>query len=83
MTNFPSGSGPAQPAAGHRKPHTADALLHRDWQIAGLAQELERPIEDVAPVYDEIFKRLAARAKVTDYLPALVIKNLRAHFANS
>jgi uncharacterized protein (DUF2126 family) len=46
--------------------------------IAGVAEELGRQVDEVAPIYDEIFDRMARTAKVKDYLPTFALKHVRA-----
>lgn len=45
--------------------------------IRALAAEVERPLEEVAAVYQCELLQLAARAAVTDFLPVLVAKRVR------
>ena len=48
--------------------------------VNSMARELGRSVEEIAPVYDQIYARMAETAQVVDFLPALVLKNLRRHF---
>ena len=49
--------------------------------IQALADEFERPFEEIALVYCANLAMLAASASVFDYLPVLVSKRLRSQYA--
>jgi hypothetical protein len=51
--------------------------------IAGVAEELGRPIDEVASIFDETFDRMARTAKVKDYLPTFALKHVRAVLSGS
>jgi hypothetical protein len=53
------------------------AAVHHVAAIQALAQDLQRPPEEVAAVYQCELLRLAAGATVTDFLPVLVAKRVR------
>lgn len=45
--------------------------------IEGLAEEVDRPVEEIAPLYEDILAHLKAHARVHDYLPILASKNVK------
>ncbi len=42
-----------------------------------LASEISRPVEDVAPVYDDVVADLKATAEVIDYVPIFAWRRAR------
>ncbi len=44
-----------------------------------IAEELQRPVVEIMPLYEGILETLIADAKVTEFLPVLVAKKLRAY----
>ena len=48
--------------------------------IETLASEVHRPIDEVAPVYDDIYSRLKETAEIKDYLPVFAWRRTRAVF---
>ena len=46
--------------------------------IRALADELERPVEEIALLYHADLMRIAPRAVVFDYLPVIVSRHLRS-----
>ena len=63
-----------------RRVFTGRTPMQRTMLVNSIARELGRSVEDVAPVYEQIYEHMARTAKVMDFLPALVLKNLRHHF---
>lgn len=70
----------ASPTNMARRVFTGGTPSQKAMLVNSMARELGRSIEEVAPVYDQIYARMAGTAKVMDFLPALVLKNLRMHF---
>lgn len=52
------------------------AMLHI-MTIQAIADEVQRPLEEIAAVYQCELVHMAAYAAVTDYLPVLVAKRVR------
>ena len=48
-------------------------------QMQVIAEELQRPVVEIMPLYEGILETLIADAKVTEFLPVLVAKKLRAY----
>ena len=59
---------------------TGRTPMQRAMLINSIARELGRSVDEVAPVFEQIYERMARTAKVLDFLPALVLKKLRHHF---
>lgn len=45
--------------------------------IKTLAEECDRPIHDVAELYEDLLESLKERAEILDYLPVLVAKRVK------
>ncbi len=45
--------------------------------IKSIADELQRPLPEIAQLYEDILEYLRGRAQVTDFLPILVSKKVR------
>ena len=52
-------------------------------EIQSLAGKLQRPVPEIAQLYEELLEYLRAGAQVTDYLPVLVSKKVREMFRRS
>lgn len=52
---------------------------HRE--IEAIARELDRPTGEIAEIYAELYADLRSRAQVTDYLPVLVARKVRARYS--
>ena len=63
-----------------RRVMTGRTPMQRAMLVNSIACELGRSVDEVAPVYEQIYERMARTAKIMDFLPALVLKNLRHHF---
>lgn len=50
------------------------------YEIESIAAELGRPLGEVADIYTAEYGNLRARAVVTDYLPILVARRIRAYY---
>jgi phytoene/squalene synthetase len=66
--------------AGYRE--ACDQLRHHR-EIDAIARELQRPACEIADIYAELYAELKARAQVTDYLPVLVARKVRAHLRSN
>jgi hypothetical protein len=66
------------PGATATLPRAAATLLGDRAVIHAMAEELERPLEEITRVYCEELAQLRSRAKVLDYLPVLVAKRVRS-----
>lgn len=49
---------------------------HRGY-IEAMAIELRRPVEEIALFYEDALTVMTARARIRDYLPILVAKNVK------
>lgn len=76
--NYPSIE--AIPIVQARRAFTGGTPSQRARLINSMARELGRSFDEVAPIYDQIYDQMAGTAKVVDFLPAFVLKNLRLHF---
>lgn len=54
-----------------------EAVLHAE-AIDALAAEIGRPVVEIRPVYESVYRRLRTQARITDYLPLLVSRHTRA-----
>ncbi|MBI1892015.1 MAG: DUF3562 domain-containing protein [Burkholderiales bacterium] len=54
----------------------ADRQRHRRF-IEATAEELQRSVEEVTQFYEEALVAMAAEARVRDYLPIFVSKNVK------
>lgn len=54
-----------------------EEVKHRRY-IELLADEIHRPIEDVAPVFDDVMEHLRETADVTDFVPIFAWRRARA-----
>jgi hypothetical protein len=53
-----------------------DREKHRN-VIQSIADELDRPMHEIAGMYEEILKTLRPQATIDDYLPVLVSKRVK------
>ena len=53
-----------------------DQIKHLS-QIHWLANDLQRPITDIVPVYEDVLETLRAYARIPDFLPVIVSKKVR------
>jgi hypothetical protein len=68
----------AREQAGNDWPSMAGPVLRRHLaSIRGLSDEVGRPFDEIAAVYQGELLRLSAHASVLDYLPVLVCKHVR------
>lgn len=75
-----SSAAAAGPMAPARRIFAGDTPSQRAKLIDSAARELGRSWNEVAPVYDQMYDQMARSAKIVDFLPALILKNLRIHF---
>lgn len=52
----------------------------RHLDIEAIARDLERPLPEVAELYNDLYATLKSRAQVTDFLPVLVARKVRARY---
>lgn len=52
-------------------------------EIDAIARELNRPASEIAELYAQLYAELKSRARVTDYLPVLVARKVRARFGRA
>ncbi|RZI42995.1 DUF3562 domain-containing protein [Herbaspirillum sp. HC18] len=45
--------------------------------IESLAEEMQRSVEDIVPLYEEVLESLAGNVQVNDYLPIFVCKRVK------
>ncbi len=55
-----------------------DQIAHLN-QIQRLANDLQRPIPEIVPLYEDVLEDLRAYARVPDFLPIMVSKKVREH----
>lgn len=48
--------------------------------MRAIADELHRPIDEIAGLYEEVLAQMRAHARIPDYLPVLVSKKVRQLF---
>ena len=48
--------------------------------IRAIAEELGKPLEEVAERYEQVLSDLKPSARITDYLPLLVTKRVRQNY---
>jgi Protein of unknown function (DUF3562) len=53
-----------------------EELLHNGL-IAALAEEISRPIVEIRPIYENVYRELKPLARITDFLPLLVARRTR------
>lgn len=56
-----------------------EAAKHKRY-IETLANEVHHPIDEVAPVYEDIYSRLREAAEIKDYVPVFAWRRTRAVF---
>jgi hypothetical protein len=61
-------------------PREAGEQLRLLREIEAIASELDLPAGEIAEFYARMYADLKARAQVTDYLPVLVARKVRARF---
>jgi hypothetical protein len=66
-----------------RLPESSAEILRHQASIRTMAEEFNRPLEEVAYFYREELARLRSRAAIADYLPVLVSKKIREHYRNT
>lgn len=76
---FENSHAPLTPAA--RREAGEQARLRRE--IDAIARELNRPIDEISALYAQLYADLKSRALVTDYLPVLVARKVRARFGRA
>jgi hypothetical protein len=51
--------------------------------IESLAEEMQRSVDDIVPLYQEVLEALAAEALVNDYLPIFVYRRVKRILSGS
>lgn len=62
-----------------------DSAMHMDsheWQrhvgcMQAIANDMQRPVHEIAELYHEVLMHLKASARISDYLPILVSKRVK------
>jgi uncharacterized protein (DUF2126 family) len=57
--------------------HDEQRHLHR---MHAIAEEVGRPVEEIAALYEDVLEDLKAQARIFDYLPVLVSKKVKKFF---
>jgi hypothetical protein len=60
----------------HLYSDTNDRMKHYR-EIQAIADDLQRPILEIAPLYEDVLEYLRENAHVTEFLPILVSKRVR------
>jgi hypothetical protein len=69
---------PGIPAIHRRSPYSGrDDRLKHLIHIKHLAQEMNRPVQEVTPLYESVLRHLRATAKVKDFLAIFVAKKVK------
>jgi hypothetical protein len=73
---------PAQQAGalGVQRYHDAGERTIARREIDAIANELDRPAEEIAAMYAQLYDDLKARATVTDYLRVFVSRKIRSRY---
>ena len=45
--------------------------------MAALADEIRRPVVEIRPIYENVYRELKPLARITDFLPLLVARRTR------
>ena len=62
----------------HVSPYTDANDRSRHWHnMERLAEETGRPVLELAPLYEEVLANYNRRARIQDYVPILVSKNIK------
>jgi hypothetical protein len=62
--------------------HAVAVIMRERLEIEAIARELNRPFEEIAQIFVAVDFELRSRACVTDFLPVLVARKVRARFRN-
>jgi hypothetical protein len=60
---------------------TQDQLWHLRY-IKILAQELDRPVQEITPLYEDVLMHLKEQAKIENYLAIFTSRRVRSIFNN-
>jgi hypothetical protein len=60
---------------------TQDQLWHLRY-IKILAQELDRPVQEITPLYEDVLMHLKEQAKIETYLAIFTSRRVRSIFSN-
>jgi hypothetical protein len=61
---------------------TQDQLRHLQ-HIRLLAEELDRPVQEITPVYEDVLMQLKEQARIQHYLAIFASKRVKSLFINS
>lgn len=69
-------------AANARQPDASvygdnDERRRHHGSMQAIAEEMQRPLDEIAALYEEILRQMKARAQIPDYLPVLVTKKVK------
>lgn len=56
-----------------------DQIAHLN-QMQRLANDLQRPIPEIVPLYEDVLENLRAYAQIPDFLPVMVSKKVRERY---
>ncbi len=73
-SSLPPSYRPAAPSSPYADANDRSRHLHN---MERLAQEIGRPVQELAPLYEEVLAGLNSRARIHDYVPILVSKNIK------
>jgi hypothetical protein len=45
--------------------------------MAALADEVHRPIVEIRPIYEDLYREMKPHARITDFLPLLIARRAR------
>lgn len=89
MKTVPASIGPALNSAGAGASFIPDSLygdtndrLKHAHNIARLAEEIHRSVQDIAPLYEIVLHQLQVSARIKDFLPILVSKKVKQRLKN-
>lgn len=49
-------------------------------EVESIAQDIQRPVSEIAAVYEEVLGHMRAHARITDFLLVLVSKKVRERY---
>lgn len=61
-----------------RLPHLGPGDVQRHLRfIESIAEEMQRSMQEIAPLYEEVLEALSVNAQINDYLPIFVSKRVK------
>lgn len=89
MKTVPRSTSPVLPGAAAGGPFIhhplysdANDKLKHQHNIERLAEEIHRPVQEVMPLYEHVLTQLQVGARIKDFLPILVSKNVKQLLKN-